>query len=97
MAVAHCSVIMRPPKPIVTWTSMENRKAEVKDLKEANKERFLFFLLISSRRFLGNTSYTICLRVKRAIAGKGKPWPVGQNLDLESFISGLANLKKLDD
>lgn len=34
MAVGHCSVIMRPPKPMVTWTSMENRKAEVNDLEE---------------------------------------------------------------
>ncbi|KAI5620694.1 hypothetical protein C0J50_19748, partial [Silurus asotus] len=31
MAIGHCSVIMRLPKPIVTCTSMENRKAEVKD------------------------------------------------------------------
>lgn len=32
MAVRQCSVIILPPKPMVTWTSMENRKAEVKDL-----------------------------------------------------------------
>ncbi|TRY60515.1 hypothetical protein DNTS_001485 [Danionella cerebrum] len=35
MAAGHCSVIIRPPKPIVTCTSMENRKAEVKELKQS--------------------------------------------------------------
>lgn len=33
MAAKHCSVIIRPPKPMVTWTSMEKRKADVKDLR----------------------------------------------------------------
>ncbi|TNN71170.1 hypothetical protein EYF80_018518 [Liparis tanakae] len=33
MAVGQCSVIIRPPKPMVTWTSMEKRKAEMKDLE----------------------------------------------------------------
>lgn len=33
MAAGHCSVIIRPPKPMVTWTSMENRKADEKDLE----------------------------------------------------------------
>lgn len=40
MAVGHCSVIIRPPKPMVTWTSMENRKADVNDLeRERVRER----------------------------------------------------------
>lgn len=43
MAVAHCSVIMRPPKPMVTWTSMENRKAEVNDLRQDAKFCFVLF------------------------------------------------------
>lgn len=33
MAKGHSSVIILPPKPMVTWTSMEKRKAEVKDLE----------------------------------------------------------------
>lgn len=40
MAVGHCSVIIRPPKPMVTWTSMENRKAEVNDLEEDESDDF---------------------------------------------------------
>lgn len=39
MAVGQCSVIMRPPKPMVTWTSMENRKAEVNDLRTDGHRR----------------------------------------------------------
>ncbi|KAJ0012652.1 hypothetical protein NQD34_016986, partial [Periophthalmus magnuspinnatus] len=31
MAAGHSSVIMRPPNPMVTCTSMENRKADVND------------------------------------------------------------------
>uniref|UniRef100_A0A087YQG0 Uncharacterized protein n=1 Tax=Poecilia formosa TaxID=48698 RepID=A0A087YQG0_POEFO len=31
MAETHSSVIIRPPKPMVTWTSMEKRKAEEKE------------------------------------------------------------------
>ncbi len=41
MAVGHCSVIMRPPNPIVTCTSMEKRKAEVKELEKRNDQRIL--------------------------------------------------------
>lgn len=33
MAKGHCSVIILPPNPIVTWTSMEKRNAAVNDLK----------------------------------------------------------------
>ncbi len=41
MAVGHCSVIMRPPNPIVTCTSMEKRKAEVKELEKRKDQRIL--------------------------------------------------------
>lgn len=37
MAVGHCSVITRSPKPMVTWTSMENRKADVNDLQRGRQ------------------------------------------------------------
>uniref|UniRef100_G3PAH6 Uncharacterized protein n=1 Tax=Gasterosteus aculeatus TaxID=69293 RepID=G3PAH6_GASAC len=31
MAETHSSVTIRPPKPMVTWTSIEKRKAEEKE------------------------------------------------------------------